>query len=188
MQSKIVIDQNIELRKVDEKFANEKYHAALASRDHLLPWLNWIHFYESCETTADGIKKMQDFQKSQMDKFDKGTNYTYDIFYDNNFAGSIELMNISNENHYLEIGYWLAKDFTKKGIMSKAVNALTEIAFKKLEMHCVTILAADKNIASCSVAKRCGFTLEATLKDRIFLEGKYYNRCVFSKINPNTAP
>ena len=95
-------------------------------------------------------------------------------------------MNISNENHYLKIGYWLAKEFTGKGIMSKSVNALTKIAFEKLNMHCISIHAADKNLASYIVAKRCGFILEATLKDSLFIESKYYNKCIFSKFNPTS--
>ncbi len=182
MKSKISIDKNLALRKTNTSCAEEKYTAAMASRDHLLPWLSWVHYYESFDTKEAGIEAMREFQEDKAAEFEKGTGYTFDIFCDNKFAGSIDSQKISKDNNYLEFGYWLSKDSTGKAIMTRAVNALTDIAFNQLKMHCVVIRAADKNEASCNVAKRCGFTLEATLKERILLEGIYYNECVFSKI------
>lgn len=182
MKPEISVDKNIKLLRTSASCAKEKYTAAMASRDHLLPWLNWVHYYELFDTKEAGTEAMQKFQKDKAAEFKKGTGYTFDIFYDNKFAGSIDFQKISKENNYLEIGYWLSKEFTGKGIMTRAVNALTDIAFNQLKMHCVVIRAADKNEASCNVAKRCGFTLEATLKDRLLIEGTYYNECVFSKI------
>lgn len=183
METKIQLDENIELRAISPDWAAEKYTAAMASRDQLLPWLGWVHFYENCETTEAGIEKMHEYQAGKAEEFTKGTNYTYDIFCDGAFAGSIELMNLDRENHSCEIGYWLVTDFTKRGIMTKTVNLLTSLAFEKLDMHCLIIRAADENMASRAVAERCGFELDAILRERLFLEGKYYGACIFSKIN-----
>ncbi|MBO7664250.1 GNAT family N-acetyltransferase [Candidatus Saccharibacteria bacterium] len=182
METKILLDENIELRAASPEWAAEKYAAAIASREHLLPWLDWIHFYEN-GTPEEGAEKMREFQSGKVAEFEKGTNYTYDIFVDGKFAGGIELMAISNENHYCEIGYWLVKDFTGRGIMTRAVNLLTDLAFEKLGMHCVSIYAAHENMASRAVAERCGFKFEAELRDRLLLEGKYYNRTVYSKLD-----
>lgn len=184
METKIQLDQNIELRATAPDWAAEKYTAALASRDHLLPWLTWVHFYEDCETAEAGIEKMREFQVRKAEEFSKDAGYTYDIFYDGVFAGSIELMNVDRFNQTCEIGYWLAKDFTGRGIITKAVNLLTDLAFEKLEMHCVVIRAADKNMTSRAVAERCGFEFDATLRERLFLEGERYGMCIFSKIKP----
>ena len=181
METKILLDEHIELRAVSPEWAAEKYAAAIASREHLLPWLSWIHFYEN-GTPEEGTKNMRKFQESKATEFEKGTNYTYDIFVDGQFAGGIELMAISNENHYCEIGYWLAKDFTGRGIMTRATNKMTEIAFDKLNMHCVSIHAAHENKASRAVAERCGFDFEVELRERLLLEGRYYNQAIYSKL------
>ena len=181
METKILLDENIELRATSPEWAAEKYAAAIASREHLLPWLSWIHFYEN-GTPEEGAEKMGKFQSDKAAEFEKGTNFLYDIFVDCSFAGSIELMSVSSENRYCEIGYWLAKDFTGRGIMTRAVNKLVNLAFEKLGLHCISIHAAHENKASRAVAERCGFKFEAELRDRLLLEGKYYNRAVYSKL------
>ena len=182
METKILLDENIELRAASPEWAAEKYAAAIASREHLLPWLGWIHFYEN-GTPEEGTEKMGKFQSDKAAEFEKGTNFLYDIFVDGSFAGSIELMSVSSENRYCEIGYWLAKDFTGRGIMTRAVNKLVDLVFEKLGLHCISIHAAHENMASRAVAERCGFKFEAELRDRLLLEGKYYNRAVYSKLD-----
>lgn len=182
METKILLDKNIEMRAASPEWAAEKYAVAISSREHLLPWLSWIHFYEN-GTPEEGAEKMREFQQNKAEEFIKGTNYLYDIFVDGQFAGGIELMAISDENHYCEIGYWLAKEFTGRGIMTRAVNKITEVAFDKLGIHCITIHAAHENKASRAVAERCGFKFETELRERLFLEGKYYNRAVYSKLD-----
>ncbi len=181
MKPTIEASKNITLRAASPADAEEKYLAAISTREQLLPWLGWIHLYDSCDTEA-GTKMMYEYQESKAKEFEDGTNYTYDIFFDGTFAGCIEIMHINNAYKSCEIGYWLAKGFTGKGIMTQAVNALTEQAFSILNMHCVIILAADENKASRAVAERCGFKLDAILRSRVQLEGKYYGEAVYSKL------
>lgn len=181
MKPTIEASRNITLRAVSPDVAKEKYLAAINTREQLLPWLGWIHFYDSSDTEA-GIKIMREYQETKVKEFENGTNYTYDIFFDGAFAGCVEIMHINNTYKSCEIGYWLAKGFTGKGIMTHAVNAITEQAFSKLNMHCVVILAADKNKASRAVAERCGFKLDAILRSRVLLEGEYYDEAVYSKL------
>lgn len=182
MTPTIAIDSNIELRAANPNCAAAKIAAATRSRDQLLPWLDWIKFYDAYETDDEKIQAMGDYQASKVTEFERGTNYTYDIFYDGEYAGSIEIMHINNANKFCEIGYWLAVDFMRKGIMTKAVNVITELAFEKLGMHCVIILAAAKNARSCAVAERCGFKLDATLRSRLLINGEYTDENVYSKL------
>ena len=178
MQKQIQINEHIELRALDPDVAREKYENVIASREHLLPWLPWVYFYDE-----HGVDAMRDYQTTKAQEFAYDINYTYDIFFDGDFAGSIELKNLSEANHSCEIGYWLSKSMTGKGIMTTVVNKITEIAFRNLKMHTVIILASERNAASCNVAKRCGFNLDATLPERLLIDGEYHNECVFSKIN-----
>ncbi len=178
MQKQISVNEHIELRAADPSVAQEKYEAAIKSRNHLLPWLTWIRFYDNADAEA-----MTDFQKLKAKEFEEGTNFTYDIFYDDTFAGCVELMHLNRQYHSCEIGYWLSIGMTGKGIMTSAVNAITRTAFDDLDMHCVAILAAEQNIKSRAVAERCGFKLDAILPERILIEDDFQNECVFSKIN-----
>jgi ribosomal-protein-serine acetyltransferase len=178
MQKSISVNSHIELRAANPDIAQEKYEAAVKSRDHLLPWLSWARLYDNA-----GAEAMANFQEMKAKEFEDDTNYTYDIFYDGEFAGGVELMHLNHEYHSCEIGYWLSVDMTGKGIMTTAVNAITRAAFEDLDIHCAVILAAEQNIKSRAVAERCGFKLDAILPERIRIDGTYRSECVFSKIN-----
>ncbi len=182
MEKEIVIDEHIRLRATTAASAAEEYFLIIRSREHILPWLSWVHIYDAFTSFEDGVRARQEYQAGKLEEFEKGTSYAYDIYYDNELAGCIELKTISHENRSCDIAYWLSKDFTGKGIMTKSVNILAALAFENLDMHRISINVADKNLASRSVAERCGFKLDAVLRDRFFLEGVYYGCCVYSKL------
>lgn len=180
MEKKINVDEHIELRAASPDIAEEKYHSAMNSHDHLLPWLSWAHYYEH-----DGGPVMLKFQENKAREFDEGISFVYDIFYDKEFTGSIELMHFSEENKTCEIGYWLDKDMTGKGVMTTVVDTITALAFGELGRHRVEIRAAHDNLASRAVAERCNYTLEAELRDAIILEGEFHNQVIYAKIAEN---
>ena len=177
MKKRIEINDKIELRAASPDCYQAKYDAAIRSRDHLLPWLPWVYFYDT--HGADGMKEYQEVKAKE---FDDGTNFTFDIFYEGEFAGCIEIMHISEQNHNCELGYWLDIDKAKKGIMAKVVSFVTELAYEELNVHMVVILAAEKNMKSRNVALRCGYDLDAILPERLMLEGEWHNVAVYSKI------
>ena len=64
-----------------------------------------------------------------------------------------------------EIGYWLETSWTKQGYATEMVDALTNFAFKSFNAARVQIITQVGNDASRRVAEKCGFILEATLKN-----------------------
>lgn len=64
-----------------------------------------------------------------------------------------------------EIGYWIDTQFSGKGYMTEAVNAISQYAFDKLNANRVQICTQRDNIKSAAVAARCGFIKEAVLKN-----------------------
>ena len=174
----IKVNENITLKRLAHDADQAKYDTIVSNREHLLPWLPWAHFYHDFE-------EMPKYTESQIKDFDEGINFGYDIFYNGTFVGSIDLHKISEANHSCEIGYWLSRDFTGKGIMTQAANAIIEYAFNELKMHRITILAATENKASCAVAERHNFEQEGILRDEQYLDDKYYDTVVYAKLNPN---
>lgn len=174
-KSEIRVDDDIVLRRFDHAADDAKYSAIITNHDHLLPWLPWANFYHE---PADMTK----YTESQIAEFDAGQQFGYDIFYQDKFAGSLDLHGISETNFHADIGYWLDKACTGKGIMTRAVAAITQYAFDELNMHRITISVAPENVASRSVAERLNFTKEAQLKDEQFLIDKFYDTIVYAKI------
>ena len=175
-QPEIIVDDEITLRRFSHDYDQARYDNIVASREHLLPWLPWAHFYKD-------FKEMPEFINGQIQKYDSNEILGYDIIYKGQAVGGIDLHNISSENNRAEIGYWLGKDFTGKGIASRATQAIIDYAFDTLKIHRILIRAATKNTASCAVAERLGFTKEGMLKDEQLLDDIYYDTSVYAKIN-----
>jgi len=64
-----------------------------------------------------------------------------------------------------EIGYWIETAFAGQGFATEIVHALTHFAFKSFQAVRVQIVTQVGNTASQRVAEKCGFILEATLKN-----------------------
>lgn len=71
--------------------------------------------------------------------------------------GYVQLVSIENG---WEIGYHIAKQYTKQGFATEAVNAILPIAMKKLNINSIYGICLSENVASCKVLEKAGFTME----------------------------
>ena len=137
--TEIVVDNEITLRRFSHDLDQQRYDTIVASREHLLPWLPWAHFYQSFD-------EMPKFIDGQIEAFEKGA------------------------------------VLTGKGIMTRCADRITKYAFGEIDMHRVVIRAADKNIASWSVAERLDYVYEGTLREAELLDGVFYGTKIYSKL------
>lgn len=68
-----------------------------------------------------------------------------------------------------ELGYSLAEDHWKKGIMTEAAKRVIRHAFDDLRLDLLMIKTGDANIRSQRVIEKCGFTYEGTLRKAYLL-------------------
>lgn len=66
-----------------------------------------------------------------------------------------------------EIGYWLARPYWNKGIMTTVVNKLCEIGFGKFGLTRIEATVFIHNDASCRVLKKAAFKLEGILRKSV---------------------
>jgi len=74
--------------------------------------------------------------------------------------------------HKAEIGYWLAKPFWSRGIMTDAVRAYVDYAFRELKLKRLTAHTFEFNLASARVLEKNGFKLEGRLRKHLLKDGK----------------
>lgn len=80
------------------------------------------------------------------------------------------------QGHKAEIGYWLAKPYWGKGIMTKAIAKVCEIAFDECGLYRITANVFEHNQASARVLEKNGFVLEAPcVKNYYQKDGKIFN-------------
>src|SRR5262249_23649796 len=65
-----------------------------------------------------------------------------------------------------EIGYWVRRTREGQGYVSEAVRGLARFALRTLGAQRVEIHCSHRNERSQRVAERCGFTLDARLRNQ----------------------
>jgi len=81
-----------------------------------------------------------------------------------------------------EIGYWLAKPFWNRGIVSEAVQALTDYAFTALDLARVQTGVLAWNVGSIRVLEKCGYEREGLQKRGAFKDGQFVDLVLFAKL------
>lgn len=91
--------------------------------------------------------------------------YLYTITYKGELIGLVYIKELDWENNQGELAYCIAENFSRKGIISKAIQHITSLAFTKLNIKNLVIIAHKTNIGSIKAAENCGFTHTKTLKN-----------------------
>lgn len=86
------------------------------------------------------------------------------------------------KSHRAEIGYWLARPFWNKGIMTAVVARLCRHAFDELGLVKITAHVFSHNPASARVLEKCGFQEEGFLRKHVQKDGKYIDVRLFGLV------
>lgn len=127
--------------------APEVVAAVNGSLEHLGAWLIWATGGYSAEDAAE-------FFRLTGKRWESGESWEYTIRVAGAIAGGIGVM---TRDGGVEIGYWLTRGSTGRGLMTRAVSLLTEEAFR-LGAGYVEIKHDVRNVRSGAVPARLGFT------------------------------
>jgi ribosomal-protein-serine acetyltransferase len=138
--------------------------AILESFDILHRFMDWAKEKPSLEQTkefirlaaANWITKKNEEPWLQLFIFDKNTNQ---------FVGATSFCNITWEVPSVETGYWIRTSRAQQGLITEAMNAITQYAFKQMKVKRITITCDADNVNSKKVPERLGYHLESILKD-----------------------
>lgn len=72
---------------------------------------------------------------------------------------------VSYNRNALTMGYWADSRYTGKGLATLTVKILASVVFECMECDRLEIFCHEANTASRRVAEKCGFALEARLRD-----------------------
>ncbi len=171
----IRVDDEIELRLKEVRYADEYFALIVRNIEHLRVWMPWA----AAEQTLEATKA---FMKANMHEFAEGIGLPTTIWYGGQMVGVIDFPRMSWEKRLAEIGYWLDKDMQGKGIITRATRALVTYAFQEYGLHKVEIHAAKENVRSRAVPERLGFTLEGTMRQTTWLNGNVHDMVVYGML------
>ena len=88
--------------------------------------------------------------------------------------GVINLNNIVHGTFLsASLGYYVSIDHTGRGLMTHALNQVTQFAFKNLGLHRIEANIQPDNEPSRRLVQRCGFVLEGFAPRFLYIEGKW---------------
>lgn len=174
------------LRVPQERDALALNAAVTSSFEELSRWLPWAKNPQTIEETAAFCRRA-DFSFSTREEL------TYLLWEKNASTREGEIIgvcgfhNIDWQLPRLEIGYWLRSDFCGRGLMSEAVNFLTEHAFANLGAARLELRCDARNTKSAALALRCGFSHEGTFRNNARdNSGELCDTQVFARLAPTS--
>jgi RimJ/RimL family protein N-acetyltransferase len=83
-------------------------------------------------------------------------------------------------SHLAEVGYWLAKPYWGRGIMTAVVQRLCRHAFEEFGLAKITAHVFPLNQASARVLEKCGFREEGFLRKHFLKGGQFVDARLFA--------
>lgn len=163
--------------------------AIIESFDVLHRWVHWAHNKPSIDDTEEHIRlaaanwilKKCDEPWLELLIFDRQAGTV---------IGGTGFHHIIWENPSVETGYWIRNTRSGEGLMTEALNAITQYAFKQLAVKRIAITCDIDNLRSKKIPERLGYVLEATLKSnrRKPITGEVSDTLVYAKYDMDNLP
>ncbi|MDR1008988.1 MAG: GNAT family N-acetyltransferase [Rickettsiales bacterium] len=180
----LIAGERIELRRPspDAAHAAEMFDL-LARNEFFYPWRLSLVDMKSAEDCARLVER-------RLVEFDAMQSAYYDIYFEGRYIGEVYARDIDyNSNQVRNFGYFIDKDFTRRGLASEAVMTLERELFSnglhRISLFCHFFDPAALNVASEAVARKRGYTFEGTARDVLYdkVRDRYASEHMFSKLS-----
>lgn len=94
-------------------------------------------------------------------------------------VGLVHLFKLSVEHRNAEIGYWLGKDFWRKGYMSEAVKLILDFGFNDASLHMIYAGIFPENKGSKGVLEKNGFNVSGSMRQKLCKFGEWHDELFF---------
>jgi len=81
-----------------------------------------------------------------------------------------------------EVGYFIGEDYWNKGIVTTALNLITDYGFRNLNIVRILTGVYEHNLASQRVLEKCGYVKEGVFQKAVFKREKYWNEVRYAKL------
>ena len=165
------------LSPIEQGDGPEIWSAVDGSRWHLERWLPWVPFNNTPEAS-------QRYADACAADWDAGRAVRFAI----RDRASRELLGVAGLDSCVhlhrscELGYWLRRDATGRGLMTEAARAAVEFAFQRMAVHRMRCAAAAGWLSSLRVIARLGFRFEGIARQAEFVGSRWLDHAVFSRL------
>lgn len=170
------VDEELELALPSETNAEKVFELVMANYEHLHEWSSWVN-----ETTS--LESIKDYYKRTLVKFAYNEDeLAVNIVFKGEIVGSTGFHAIDRQCKSAEIGYWLTKNETGKGLVTKSVAKLLDYGFDELKLNRIVIKCAPANEKSRAIPERLGFTQEGIEREAGWLHTRFVDHVVYAML------
>ncbi len=154
------------------------YGLRKTSRDFLKPFEpRWTEADLARSVFTTRVKRAR--QEAEM-----GSDYSFLIFSTagdaETLVGGITLSNIRRRAaQFVNLGYWMGREFAGQGVMSEAVGLTLPFVFDSLELHRIHAAFLPGNTASRRVLEKNGFAEEGFATAYLQIDGRWEDHVLF---------
>lgn len=162
---------------IDTSDGPELWDAVEGSRWHLERWLPWVPFNSSPDASvryADACAI--DWDAGRAARFGVRDRTTGELY------GVVGLDSCVHLHRSCELGYWLRREFTGRGLMTEAARACLDFAFQRMGIHRVRCAAATDNAPSLRVISRLNFRFEGIARQAEWVGSRWLDHALFARL------
>jgi ribosomal-protein-alanine N-acetyltransferase len=151
-----------------------------ASRAFLTPWEpTWPSDDLSRSAFRRRLRRYAEDQRAD-------TSYAFFLFRkaDDALVGGLTLANIRRGVAQAgSLGYWTGEPFSRRGLMTGALQGLVPFAFGSLRLHRLEAACIPSNAASIRLLEKMGFAREGYAREYLCINGLWQDHLLFARIN-----
>ncbi|HIF10916.1 MAG TPA: N-acetyltransferase [Sneathiellales bacterium] len=153
-------------------------------------YVNWMNDYEITKYTeqkyrSHNRKDVEDFVRT---KYQSEADLLFGIFSNKLHVGNIKLGPIDFNHMVSDISYFIGdRSMWGKGISTKVIGTVVEIAFDVVGLEKVTAGVYEKNTSSIVVLEKNGFVLEGVKRSQVLFEGKRIDFAIYGRIKDDVG-
>jgi ribosomal-protein-serine acetyltransferase len=178
LRSDPIVSERTLLSPIDPSDGAELWEVIEGSRWHLERWLPWVPFNNTPEASHR-------YANACANDWDAGRAVRFGIRDRQSGAllGVVGLDSCVHLHRSCELGYWLRRDASGRGLMTEAANECVRFAFTRLGVHRIRCAAATENHASLRVIGRLNFKLEGIARQAEYVGSRWVDHAVFSRLS-----
>ena len=165
----------VELEPLRESHVQGLLRKIRENNEDLSRWLPWLGDLRS-------VAAVREFVREAMVMEERVTDFFYVVRCRGEICGLVNLGEVDLYDGVATMGYWICSAHTGRGLASRAVSRLMNIAFVEKRLHKLEIRCAEKNIKSRLIPERLGFIHEANLRQSQRLRDAYVNQAIYSML------
>jgi ribosomal-protein-serine acetyltransferase len=163
---------------IDVNDGPELWDAVEGSRWHLERWLPWVPFNSTRDASLRyGDACAIDWDAGRAVRFAIRDKKTRELF------GVVGLDSCVHLHRSCELGYWLRREATGRGLMTEAARAAVDFAFSRMGVHRLRCAAATDNVASLRVIARLEFRFEGIARQAELVGSRWLDHALFAKLS-----